>query len=106
MFQVSDRLYKLSESSGHKCYWCGGIVNLVDCDHPLAATREHLIPKSLRGKRKDKNVVLAHRQCNMLGATMNADGFRKLMDGVSVTKYDLWPHIYKHEHLQKMWQES
>ncbi len=95
MLEISKRLYKLSEASGHKCYWCGGIVSLtVDKGHPLAATREHLVPKAHKAIYDESNVVLAHNGCNQIRATINANAFKKLMDGEAMKKYDLWPHLF------------
>lgn len=98
MLEIGEKLYKFSTKHGHKCYWCGGMVNLsMGSESPLAATREHLVPKSMKEHSVTADLVLAHRMCNERRATMDAIGFKKLMDGLSVTKYDLWPSEALHK---------
>lgn len=78
------------------CYWCDQLVRLdVDVEHPLSATREHLLPLMIKPKYSPSSFVLAHRGCNERRAVMNAGAFKRLMQGESVTKYDLWPHEFK-----------
>ena len=47
-----------------KCYWCGEGVSYRAINAPRQATREHLVPQSLGGRRGGDNIVTACRQCN------------------------------------------
>jgi hypothetical protein len=92
----SHRLREFAHKHNLICYWCGDEVDLqVRSNHPLSATREHLTPKSLLGKRSNAKYVLAHQRCNNMRACMSADGFLRLMAGEAVTKSDLWPHEFE-----------
>ena len=92
---LSEKIKHFAKSHGLTCYWCKLPVDLtVSCEHPLAPTREHLTPKSLKKKGQYIKQVLAHRRCNEMRGVMDADAFLRLMAGENVTKYKLWPHIF------------
>jgi 5-methylcytosine-specific restriction endonuclease McrA len=48
-----------------RCHLCGGNVplNIPERD-PRAASRDHLVPYTLGGRRTPENIRLAHRFCN------------------------------------------
>jgi hypothetical protein len=77
------------------CHWCGDPVRVdVPNDHPLSATREHLIPKVLKPKGAQRQLVLAHLRCNNMRQVMEATAFKRLMNGEAMTKFQLWPHLF------------
>ena len=81
------------------CYWCHRRVHISrgrngNPDSPLAATREHLVPRSLKKKGVDAELVLACFQCNSIRGHMSESGFRDLMAGKAVLKSELWPHLF------------
>jgi hypothetical protein len=93
---VSKKIRDFAERHGMKYHWCGKNVRLdVACMHPLAPTKEHLIPKALKGRGQPEQVVLAHGICNGIRGVADMHAYRRLMDGEAVTKYELWPHIFK-----------
>lgn len=48
-----------------RCHLCGGNVPFtVEERDPRAASRDHVVPQSLGGKRTPENLRLAHRYCN------------------------------------------
>lgn len=49
---------------GQRCYWCGCRVVYGGGLLPNAATREHYVPRSLRGGKGSHNIVVACRACN------------------------------------------
>jgi 5-methylcytosine-specific restriction endonuclease McrA len=56
----------ISEQHG-LCFWCHEpmiVSQEVFVDHPLAATCEHLLPRSLGGGTSFRNIVAAHAACN------------------------------------------
>jgi hypothetical protein len=74
-------------SHSHVCYWCGEAVDLtLDGNNPLAASREHLIPGSVKTRNAVSPKVLAHKQCNARRSTVVADGFKRLRNGERVIK--------------------
>jgi hypothetical protein len=93
---VSKKMIKFAEKHSMRCYWCGTNVRTdVNCMHPLAPSKEHLIPKAIKGKGSDSAYALAHFQCNNLRGIANAEAYKRLMDGDAVTKYELWPEIFR-----------
>lgn len=54
------------------CAYCGeGMEPLVERNHPLGMTIDHIKPRALGGSNKLENLRLLHRQCNCdLGASM------------------------------------
>lgn len=48
-----------------RCHLCGGNVPMgVEQRDPRAASRDHVVPHALGGKRTPGNLRLAHRYCN------------------------------------------
>ena len=52
---------------GRYCYWCNQKVAYDPrlWQEPYAATRDHLVPRSLGGSNAHWNIVVACRKCNM-----------------------------------------
>lgn len=58
-------LLALCERSGWKCHLCQGPVPVgVSKPHPLAPTRDHILPASQGGRGNIQNIALAHYVCN------------------------------------------
>lgn len=62
--QHRDGLRRLHRWQDGACYWCGRHTYLSNATSPQAATRDHVIPKSLGGPGSMDNIVLACRACN------------------------------------------
>lgn len=89
---LSEQIKRFAERHNFTCCWCNQPVRIdVPLTHPLSPTREHVIPKAIKAPGQVSSRALAHSACNHRRATMNADGFRRLMMGEAVTKADLWP---------------
>lgn len=46
------------------CHLCGMGMRKESGDHPQAASKDHIHPKSLGGADGMENLMLAHKQCN------------------------------------------
>lgn len=93
---ISGRILLLVKKRGMLCHWCGKSFRLnVDAAHPLAPTREHLLPKSLGGQSHDENIALVHGRCNQIRGTIDAEAFGRLMRGEALTREELWPHHFE-----------
>lgn len=80
------------------CTWCLGKVDLtVALDHPLAPTREHLVPRAAGGHNRSDNLLLAHRRCNARRGTIEALAYRRLLAGEALTAAEMWPHLFGEE---------
>lgn len=89
-------LREVAATAKYICHWCDKIVSLrYNPDHPEAATREHIIPESVRKAGTPRAYVLAHKKCNGLRGNAEAEAFKRLMNGEAVTKFELWPHLFK-----------
>lgn len=56
---------KIYERDGWRCQICGKKVNrLLNGNHPMAASLDHILPLSKGGRHEPSNVRLAHRKCN------------------------------------------
>ena len=68
---------------GELCYWCGQVLlptgtQLNDGHaHPLAGTRDHLVPRFLGGTDHHNNLVLACYTCNSMRGHMTVYAWRK-----------------------------
>src|ERR1700743_2424801 len=78
--KISGRLFRFAMRHGMNCMWCGEpvVTDGINRDHPLAPTREHLVPKALNGKTTAGNLGLAHRRCNALRAHADEGGYLRL----------------------------
>lgn len=96
---LSRQLAAFAERHGLVCTWCSQRVLLdVSSHHPLAPSREHVVPRSLGGARSAaENKLLAHRICNHLRGTIEAGAFRRLMAGEAQTAAQLWPDVFGEE---------
>ncbi len=89
---ISARLLSAVQTQGNSCHWCGEPFRLdLGSEHPLSPSREHGKPKSMGGT---KILAIVHRRCNLIRGIIEADAFRRLMDGEAVTREDLWPHLF------------
>ena len=98
--KISTAIQTLVRRHGNLCHWCKTPVSMnVPAEHPLAPTREHLVPKSLGGTGLVDNIAIVHRHCNHLRGTIDAGAFRRLMRGDALTKEELWPHHFLPRHV-------
>ena len=91
---ASQTVKRFAEERGGRCYYCGRMTTTIDMHSDLAATRDHLVPKSRGGALLPRNLVLACRRCNELRGHSNAEAFKRLMFGEAVTRDALWPHLF------------
>lgn len=54
--------------------------------HPLAASLDHIKPRSEGGKHRVKNIRLAHRYCNNSRRSMSVEQFRATLPNVLHTQ--------------------
>lgn len=93
---MSPERLKFARANNMECYWCGLKVDLkLPPEHPNAPTKEHITPKALKKNGEISDKVLAHKSCNERRALMEAAAFKRLMNGLAVTKYELWPHVFE-----------
>lgn len=65
MIQHSDALLRLVEREGGVCHLCQGIVDMyVEPNHPAFPSRDHVIPRRVKGKGVPGVLKLAHSFCN------------------------------------------
>ena len=71
---------KLFKRDGGRCQICGRKLNLKrQVPHPLAATRDHIIPASKGGETSYKNMQLACFACNSLKGDRPVNGGDQLL---------------------------
>lgn len=59
-----NEMLKAFKRQKGRCWLCGEQMKLSDdWEHPLSATADHILPKSLGGSIKG-NIKAAHRKCN------------------------------------------
>ena len=62
---VGDRIDEIGELDGWICWLCGSPVARDDrSGGPWAATVDHVVPRSRRGRTETDNLRLAHARCN------------------------------------------
>ena len=92
--EISSRGRLFAAAHGGRCFWCGRLVLLdVDVNHPLAPTREHLMPRSVDPSRRNdpENIALAHKLCNYRRGTIAAEAYLRLCRGEAVTLAEMYP---------------
>ncbi len=75
MQKPSKELRDLHRRFAGRCYHCRARTELTCREHPLQATRDHLMPKSRGGGDGQDNVVLSCRGCNLSRGTVPVDLF-------------------------------
>lgn len=61
------RINRIGKRDGWVCHLCGKRVNkALGFPHPMSASVDHLIPRSLQGHDDDANLALAHFRCNVV----------------------------------------
>lgn len=91
---AKPRLERFVETHMGVCHYCERSVSLEDFGDGLIATRDHIIPVALNGTNAQNNLVLACKRCNNLRGHSDYEAFRRLMQGESVTRAELWPHLF------------
>lgn len=66
----------IAERDGYTCWLCGKPIDITRTrsTDPLAATVDHVLPKSKGGKRTLDNLRLAHRSCNAARGSADPKG--------------------------------
>ena len=71
-------LKDLCERDNWTCHLCGKrIPQDVPTTHPKAATRDHITPRSHKGKDDPTNLAAAHRECNEKRGNKGVQKFKR-----------------------------
>lgn len=102
-------IVRLFNKQGGKCAYCGEdmLLHPNDSNHPHAATKDHIFPRSKGGVSDEWNEAAAHRLCNCKkGSTHPIDYLAKITHG-RPWDHPMWTHpaivkikIFSPEYLQ------
>lgn len=80
---VARGLAPLIAAQNGKCFWCERPMLVTgNRNHPLYASKEHLIPVSQEGTDSPENLRAAHHICNETRRIIPEEDYRLLMEGL------------------------